>query len=324
MALDKRPLLTIAIPTYNRSSLLRRNLESIQKSMSGFENIVEVVISDNNSDDDTATVIKDFDKYQYIKYYRNIENIGFNHNYIKLIDIYANGEYCWVIGDDDFIRIGAITILVSILLKNRSISFISLSYDINWSLMNITDCPSDIKKVKIVYFDTFKDLISRISIDGNILMEFISASIFKTEKVKALKKNFVSSNSLDLPYFNMFPHSCYFALVFKDEKSLFIDEKMFYANLHDIKGWEENVSNIYFLIQPYMLNYFLTCGFSNLDLKKQKKLMIKSAIPFLMNKNISVSHFRNKITFINTYIFDFDFYRVALILIIKKIKNFSK
>jgi glycosyltransferase involved in cell wall biosynthesis len=85
MALDKRPLLTIAIPTYNRSSLLRRNLESIQKSMCGFENMVEVVISDNNSDDDTATVIKDFEKYQYIKYYRNIENIGFNHNYIKLI-----------------------------------------------------------------------------------------------------------------------------------------------------------------------------------------------------------------------------------------------
>ncbi len=324
MALITRPLLTIAIPTFNRGNLLRRNLDSITKSIFGFESLVEVVISDNNSQDNTSNILKEYEKYKYIKYYKNNENIGFNHNYIKIVDQYANGKYCWVLGDDDFIRIGAIEILVKILLSNESISFICLSFDTNWSLTNITNCPTVINEEKIIYFNTFKDLISDISNDGNILMEFISASIFKTDLIKSLKKDFISKSSLDLPYYNMFPHSYYFANSLKNEKSLFIKEKIFYANLHDIKGWEENFSAIYFVIQTHMLNYFLDCGFSKKDLKNQKKMIIKSGIPFLFKKTISRKHFYNKLFFLKTYIFDLDFYKILFFLVVKKINHFTK
>ena len=71
----------------------------------------------------------------------------------------------------------------------------------------------------------------------------------------------------------MFPHACYFAMTMKDEKSLFIGEKMFYANIHDHKGWEENLFIIYFLIQPYMYKYFANHGFSKKELKLQKTII---------------------------------------------------
>lgn len=42
---NKRPLLSICIPTYNRALALKRNLECLVE-LSGFDEEVEIVISD--------------------------------------------------------------------------------------------------------------------------------------------------------------------------------------------------------------------------------------------------------------------------------------
>ncbi len=57
--LPERPLLTIAIPTYNRSGCLAELLAMLAPQLAG-ETRVELVISDNASFDDTPTVIKSF------------------------------------------------------------------------------------------------------------------------------------------------------------------------------------------------------------------------------------------------------------------------
>ena len=68
-------LLSICIPTYNRSAYLRKCLESIT-GQEGFDDEVEVVISDNCSTDDTESVGMEFDsKYPNVHYYRNEDNI---------------------------------------------------------------------------------------------------------------------------------------------------------------------------------------------------------------------------------------------------------
>lgn len=72
---NKKPLVSICIPTYNRCELLKKNINSIICQKEFKDGLVEVVISDNASDDDTEKVGRTFaDKYPNIKYFRNKEN----------------------------------------------------------------------------------------------------------------------------------------------------------------------------------------------------------------------------------------------------------
>lgn len=102
-----RPLLTIAIPTYNRSSCLAQLLETLAPQVAG-DSRVELIISDNASTDDTTTVVASFQqKGLSLSYSRNDANIGPDANFIRCYER-AQGEYLWIFGDDDVIVPGGL------------------------------------------------------------------------------------------------------------------------------------------------------------------------------------------------------------------------
>lgn len=71
-----QPLLSICIPTYNRSIYLKKSIESIMTQNEFKTKQVEIVISDNASTDNTSQVGQYYAKqYENILYYRNTENI---------------------------------------------------------------------------------------------------------------------------------------------------------------------------------------------------------------------------------------------------------
>lgn len=71
-----KPLLSICIPTYNRSEYLKKSIESIICQPEFQNGEVEIVISDNASNDGTELLGKDFaSEYENIHYYKNPENI---------------------------------------------------------------------------------------------------------------------------------------------------------------------------------------------------------------------------------------------------------
>lgn len=72
----EKPLLSICIPTYNRSKYLKISLDSIVIQNEFLNRTVEIVISDNASTDDTEEVVKPYlEKYENIYYFKNIENV---------------------------------------------------------------------------------------------------------------------------------------------------------------------------------------------------------------------------------------------------------
>ena len=76
-------ILTLSIPTWNRAFLLKNLLSEITQKIIEFnlESDVELLISNNNSDDSTDEVIQSFKrKYNFISYYRNETNIGGKSN----------------------------------------------------------------------------------------------------------------------------------------------------------------------------------------------------------------------------------------------------
>ena len=94
--------ISICIPTYNRAKHLRNCLFSIISLSKKTKFKFEVCVSDNNSADNTFDVVKDASNYVDILYNKNSENIGIPKNFLKVVDM-ANGEYIWIIGDDDLL-----------------------------------------------------------------------------------------------------------------------------------------------------------------------------------------------------------------------------
>lgn len=94
----------ICIPTYNRADLLEKTLDLSINSMRDFN--VPIYISDNDSSDETGNRIKRAKtKYPYIFYQKNTLNIGADRNFEKVLKM-CSREFCWLLGDDDYISDG--------------------------------------------------------------------------------------------------------------------------------------------------------------------------------------------------------------------------
>lgn len=106
----KTPLLTIAIPTYNREKSLCTLLESITMQLSKItEDDLEVLIFDNCSTDRTKMIAERFSlKNSIIKYKKNQVNIGPDNNFVKAFHS-AKGQYLWLLGDDELLFDGSIS-----------------------------------------------------------------------------------------------------------------------------------------------------------------------------------------------------------------------
>lgn len=94
--------LSICIPQYNRIEFLLKSLYLIETQTYPE---LEIVISDDCSTDSTESEIRRLiPVYKYpIVYHRNSNNMGYDRNYRKCIEL-ATGDYVVVIGNDDTIN----------------------------------------------------------------------------------------------------------------------------------------------------------------------------------------------------------------------------
>lgn len=112
-----KKLLTISIPTWNREFLLQELLKDLTQQVITFslENSIEILISDNNSEDNTWKLICHYkDKFDFISTNKNDYNIGAKSNVLKSMEL-ANSEYVLFLGDDDRIRKNALPELLNII-----------------------------------------------------------------------------------------------------------------------------------------------------------------------------------------------------------------
>jgi abequosyltransferase len=129
LGVSARPLLSLTIPTYNRSVFLTELLECLlpQLMRGGVpDERVELVISDNASPDDTPAVVEQFrGRGLTIRAIRNAENIGPDGNFLQCLNL-ARGKYVWLMGDDDLLAPNTIPRLLT-LLEREEYSVVYLS-----------------------------------------------------------------------------------------------------------------------------------------------------------------------------------------------------
>jgi abequosyltransferase len=122
---DSRPLLTIAIPTYNRARYLKELLSVLFDQLVA-EPRVELIISDNASPDETPVIIQEFQKLGLpLRNIRNQINIGADANFQQCFE-QARGKYFWLFGDDDIIVPGGVARILALLdRQDYAIAYVS-------------------------------------------------------------------------------------------------------------------------------------------------------------------------------------------------------
>jgi len=97
--MQRHPLVTVGIPTYNRPADLSKCLNLM---LSQTYTNIDLVIVDNASSDPEVqkTALRYAEKYSNIRYFRNVKNVGVLQNADEALRL-ARGEYfCWVSDDD--------------------------------------------------------------------------------------------------------------------------------------------------------------------------------------------------------------------------------
>ncbi|MFA5284776.1 MAG: glycosyltransferase family 2 protein [Smithellaceae bacterium] len=182
------PKISILIPTYNRAAFLRNALDSIVAQNA---RDIECVISDNASSDDTAEIVKSFQKnHAYIKYFRNEANLGFDSNILASLSR-ATGEYVWLFGDDDYMLPGAIGVVRETIARNYNLALVYVNYSIS---------SRDFKKIiKRRAVPLYKNKLCKTSDDclKTILCDltFMSSLVFQRALYPAVRncENFIGS-----------------------------------------------------------------------------------------------------------------------------------
>jgi len=132
--MNKQPFFSIIIPTYNRPEDLYRAIKSVL--VQDFKDY-EIVVSDNSTNNLSKRMVDNYNDKR-IRYLKNEINIGFTRNLYKAIKS-ANGEYIFMLGDDDMI-----------LKKNTLLSLCKLIQKSKVGLI----------RLKIIYHNNFKTLYS--------------------------------------------------------------------------------------------------------------------------------------------------------------------
>ena len=184
-------ILSICIPSYNRLEHLHNCLNSILIAKNNAPKFnFEVCVSDNNSEQDVTKIINKYSEKFRIKFNKNEKNLGFANNAIKSVSM-AEGEYSWIIGNDDLVTPDSFVFLQSILTTNLDKDYFYInSYYMNSKFLEKFPKPFDtqnidfnnltsISKVKKDKSVNFWDII-----DKDVSWDFligIFVSIFKTK-----------------------------------------------------------------------------------------------------------------------------------------------
>ncbi len=91
---------SIIIPTFNRAKYLTR---AVSSALAQDYNDMEVIVSDNDSTDDTGVVVESFMGDKRFKYFRNSKNLGMAPNWRKALNEYATGDFFIILSDDDYL-----------------------------------------------------------------------------------------------------------------------------------------------------------------------------------------------------------------------------
>jgi len=254
--------LSVAIPTYNGARYIREALDGIISQLGDVDEEIEIVISDNASTDRTPEIIKEYqNKYPFIKYFRNDENLGADRNF-DLAVRHSTGEYIWLFSDDDKMLPGAIKKVLDVIKNYPGLTAIF----VNWS-----NYSTDLKRCNIgrtiniqkdIFFKTADDFLSVVKLNA----VFVSSNIVcRSLWEQTNLDSYIGSNWMH--------YAALLALIVGHPSYCIAEPYVMYrtGNIHWDKHSEISVKNTISLIK--ILNGFKGKGYSKRSINKAVRVI---------------------------------------------------
>jgi len=300
--IENTPILSICIPTYNRAKFLYSCLASIFTQIDGNLN-VEIIVSNNNSTDNTNEVIQEFTKNSNFRYYTQQENLGAIKNILKLVNEYAKGDFCWIIGDDDFLLQGSLKAILELIASQKdkvdyfyaSVNVFDISLYNNYNgRFDTTQYNNSVDINNFKYFNVgkFEELISP---DYSVIfLGELMASIFRRTIWMQYNGEFKGEylETLETTY----PHTVIFANTFFGKNAIYIESPLILA-LDGAREWWDKVSYIYIVHIKSLLDLYKEKGLSKAILSKCYRLYFELTFRFFLVLLLNPKHkYRNKVS----------------------------
>ncbi|MBI5305983.1 glycosyltransferase family 2 protein [Candidatus Wolfebacteria bacterium] len=124
----QEPLVSICIPVYNGTRFIRRALDYCINQT--YKNI-EIVVADDASIDETAAIVKEYEKKdKRIRYFLNEKNMGLGRNFLRSFEL-ASGDFVQHLGCDDWLDENYVKEKVELFKKYPDAAFISCGVILN-------------------------------------------------------------------------------------------------------------------------------------------------------------------------------------------------
>ena len=209
-----KPLITIAIPSFERGGLALNLIRSVIKSE--FDSEVEFIVADNCSD-------KTSEKYEKIasikdsrlRYVRNKENYGYLGNIVRITEL-AKGKFIYYSSDEDSFFAENLANVIDVIIREKRLDIIQVNGIGNGEILHFDESFITNDLYQVIDAAASDNYLTGICINVDNLRQRGIAKI--AEKYK------------DNSFFNTYPHAVYEMMAIKYGKLAVVATTMYRAD----------------------------------------------------------------------------------------------
>ena len=190
-------------------------------------------VSDNGSTDETESIVLEAQEKIDIKYVKNSSNLGATKNFLNVVEM-ADGEFVWLIGDDDLLLPSAVKKLLDLISKHPNVDFFFINsfqlateyvtafpqpFDTSNLPKNMIPCSSWPIRGEMMFMDLVNPKISFDFLGGMFLSVFKRKNWIQNANILNVKA--ISDLRIYSHFDNTFPHVKIFAKAFANSNAFF-------------------------------------------------------------------------------------------------------
>ena len=177
---------SVGMPVYNSEHWISQSIESILSQ--SFENF-ELIISDNNSSDNTSEICKDYaSKDNRVFFHKNEDNIGAANNFNKVFEL-SNGKYFKWASSNDLCGIQFLELCVQILDTYEDVVVASPRTQLIDKNNNVIQkLEEDLHLMQENSFDRFDTFLNKVTLN-NVEQGLIRSSALNKTMLQAVYPN---------------------------------------------------------------------------------------------------------------------------------------
>lgn len=277
------PSISICIPTFNGQDTLYNTINSIIVQNS---NQIEVLISDDDSIDDTYCIARELaNKSEYIRLFKNEKNLGMDKNFELLVQK-ARGEFIWFCGQDDIYLKGSIALVIAEIKKypdaqNILLNFSIYDHDMENMLvkngLSLKSFPDKLIEKKRIIIDSPNEYFSLLSQPPTFLPTIImKKSIWEDSR----KKEFYNTHYIQTGLILLNMH----------KSILIILPKILIHGRLPNDQWQNDGNKLFNINLGYLKTVKIA---SNLNDHLPRKVLLRNQYRYLLNYIFAISKSRN-------------------------------